>query len=526
MLPASRRFPKPKAILQPPVSAILLILLFSSCTGAIPLMATTTDKTMVDQVYGDLKRVIGDKRRDWPTIIIMGAPNRVAAYVAEENTIYIDQKAIEVCKKFEVAKKDALAFIIGHELTHFYQKHEWSVSGFASYFMVSVEDFRENREHERQADIYGGFIAQQAGYSTIALVPALLEAIYDAYQLSKERNAVYPSLAERKKLAAESCAIAGDLINAYQMANYLMIIGAFEEAFTLYNYLIKTIRFKELHNNLGLASLSILLKSDNTPLQYPLEINTNIPIERSEVYQSRKFMAQTAEEHLLTAYNWDAGYLDAGIHLITALDWNNKPQEARKLLGELEQQPIPPAQSAQLFLTAGNLFARLNQPAVAQAYYKKIRNLNANDYFANMAEHNLAVLNNRASAEKKFSFFPVQNLIQPIDKIELSKVKSFSRDIQINDRCRFLTTEQSNSTITYLLFNDKRIKLQFIRSPKVNINGIGIGSPQYLLEEKFPGKSFKKIAFSDGFFFFSISKGLLFKVNARGSVEEWGVLLL
>lgn len=516
-------FPSYKALLFNSLLSFVLVSFVVNGTHADP-SAQIQDEAMLKEVYDNLKKVVDDQRKSWPTISSISVRNGVASYVSHENTIYVDREAIDICKRFGPAAKDALAFVIGHEMTHFYQKHEWKVSGFVSYFMVSVEDFREHREHERQADIYGGFIAQQAGYSTIALVPDLLEAIYQTYALSENENDTYPSLSERKLLAAESCQIAGDLINAYQTANYMMVIGYFEEAFNLYDYISKSIKFKELHNNMGLASLSALLLLENTGLQYPLEISTDIPIERSGVFRSRKSMADAAEKHLRTAFQWDPGYADAAIHLISALDLNQKTGEALRLFQRLRKSVLTPKQSAKLFISAGNLFAREGNKAEATSYYQQALSQKAGDYYKDMAQDNLNQSLDNNGGRPPLRIIPMQKVVSPVDEIDLGRVNTFSRQIQVNPEYTFFSTEISHSVITSFQSDNRKIRIQFVHSPKVTVDGIGIGSPAYLLSNKFP-KGFETYRFNDGIFLMQISKGLIFQVNDQGIIENWGVFI-
>lgn len=489
-------------------------------------MKIDLDQSLITEVYEDLKAVIGDQKAQWPTISILGVPNRIGSYVAKENRIYIDQKAIEVCKRFGIKTKAAIAFIVGHELTHFYQKHEWGTSGFVSHFMVSVENFRENREHERQADIFGGFIAQQAGYPTLALASQLLEQLYTDYNISARQDAQYPSLAERKVLLHESCEIAGDLINAYHSANYLMISGHFEEAFVLYEYVSRSIKFKELFNNMGVASLSSFLHLNNDPLIYPLEIDTKIPIERATLFRSKQEMVFAAEKYFRLSYSYDKRYKDAAIHLVAALGLGQRFFEARQLYKVLEKGILAAHQQAKLKLILGNLHYRQGQNDEAKAFFQEALKISTNPALVKMIKKNLQYLKKGKRTEGKAYFIPAQIITGKTDEVDIATFESYLRQLDVNPNCQLQTVELSHSTLSSFESRGKKLKVQKVHSQKLKKRNVGIGSSRGDIERNFSDIDFEEISFNGGYYLVSIKYGLIFKLGKEGLIQEWVIFMI
>ena len=76
------------------------------------------------RVYERLRAARGDFRYPVPTLY-MTQKEEVAEMNYRENTIYLGEKAFNVCESFGAESESAIAFILGHELTHYYEKHAW-----------------------------------------------------------------------------------------------------------------------------------------------------------------------------------------------------------------------------------------------------------------------------------------------------------------------------------------------------------------------------------------------------------------
>ena len=70
------------------------------------------------KILNDLYRAAGQYDHEIPTLEMAEGNQRVAAYFPSKNTISIDEKALEICASMGIESKNALAFLIGHELAH------------------------------------------------------------------------------------------------------------------------------------------------------------------------------------------------------------------------------------------------------------------------------------------------------------------------------------------------------------------------------------------------------------------------
>ena len=82
-----------------------------------------TGQDTVREIFQKLVEARGDFRMKKPEkIYLRDEVSRVASIDYNKLEIVIEQKAYDVCKNFG---ESAVAFLIGHELTHYYEKHAW-----------------------------------------------------------------------------------------------------------------------------------------------------------------------------------------------------------------------------------------------------------------------------------------------------------------------------------------------------------------------------------------------------------------
>jgi hypothetical protein len=133
---------------------------------------------------------------------------RLAWFSPQQHRLTLEERAYDLCVEQGADSLDALAFVLGHELAHFYENHGW-VGDFGNGFadlqvgqaMQVVERSLEQMiEVEAQADYVSGFYGYMAGYNTLDVAPELLQRIYQAYDLG-DHILGYPTLSERQDIA-------------------------------------------------------------------------------------------------------------------------------------------------------------------------------------------------------------------------------------------------------------------------------------------------------------------------------------
>ena len=184
---------------------------------------------------------------------------RVAAYIPAKNKITVDEKAFKVCESMGGEAENALAFLIGHELAHAFQK-EVRNSNLVTNFLAYDKHYHAAHRTEKVADIQGVFTSYLAGYGAQKAIPKLLEKIYDAYQLKNVKLSNYPSFEDRSNSAKEINGIADDLIDLYEASNYLIALEENKWASECLEYIYQYYQGFEMDNSLGVNYLLMATK--------------------------------------------------------------------------------------------------------------------------------------------------------------------------------------------------------------------------------------------------------------------------
>ncbi|MCH2044052.1 MAG: hypothetical protein MK212_07895 [Saprospiraceae bacterium] len=236
-------------------------------------------KKDIAAIYTELQEATGNVPTNWPRLEISTKPYCVAAYIKDVNTIVFEKDAYLVCQGMGKNKNAAIAFLLGHELTHFFQEHKWERQGF----LMPNSSMNGATMREYEADTHGAFIAYLAGYAVAEVVGPLLDEIYKSYNLTDAKlKDKYPPLSTRKGVAIVALKKSEDLQTTYEAANYFIALGWHTEAIYCYKYLLEQIQTKELYNNLGTAFLASAIiqarKKDKYTFLYPMEIDSDFSV--------------------------------------------------------------------------------------------------------------------------------------------------------------------------------------------------------------------------------------------------------
>jgi len=294
---------------------------------------------VAEQVLKNLYATYGDRQRPCPKLLITD-DNQGPRYRESAQTIVLDARSMQVCRSFGRDSVSALAFIIGHELAHFFHsKHHDHKAEFS--YLAFDRGKHGDAEQERLADVQGIFNAYLAGYRTTAILPKVIAKLYDSYQLKSKLDG-YPSLSERQRTSAEVLATVDTLTQLYETANYLTALGQYELAAASYQYILRYYPGREVYNNLGAChALHAMFCSAKSPdaFQYPLEIDVDSRLSRprarggeSELTDSeralRKQLLLEAEKALKTAGRLDPSYFPVDVNLLCVLTLQGKSGEA------------------------------------------------------------------------------------------------------------------------------------------------------------------------------------------------------
>ena len=242
------------------------------------------------EIYDNLVEARGDRRFPAPIFTISKSEKHGAFLEADGLSIGLEEKLYDIMmKNGEREGEVAIAAILGHELTHYYEKHKWG-SGFGTRYndLKVARDIKSNLRqdtfalnykliNETQSDYLGGFLAYSAGYPVYEGLPLLYTKFYREYNLPSKIEG-YGDLSDRKLLANRSLEKLKELIEIFDMANWMTALGQYNSARSFYRHILFEYQSREIYNNLGL--LTVLeafnyMKDSEKRYWIPLEMDLN-----------------------------------------------------------------------------------------------------------------------------------------------------------------------------------------------------------------------------------------------------------
>jgi hypothetical protein len=298
-----------------------------------------------EAIYRKLVEAKGDYRFSAPPFLFTQGEANIAFLQGDGLSIGLEEKAYDLLEQFGDA---ALAFILGHEVSHFYEKHAYQRGVFNSYndkelagalreaktamaglaydkLAVAVEKGRERLTKvtmETEADYLGGFLAYSAGYD-VRNVPGIFEALYAGYGLGDEMFG-YASKEARMEMGREAEARMNEFIDVYEVANLLVALNRYADARIVYKHILQQYQGREVYNNLGvLTVLEAMEYFSKTDKQYrlPLELDLSFNSASKSVEDTEAFRAQLLIEamgYFNSAISLDRDYAPAYLNLACA----------------------------------------------------------------------------------------------------------------------------------------------------------------------------------------------------------------
>lgn len=176
------------------------------------------------------------------------------------NEITLEKKAYDVCKKFG---DKAIAFLLAHELTQYYEKHAWRNAFARQHANLDIgknlKIIQDGIINETEADYFGGFLAYTAGYGLFTDAGKVISELDAAYGL-KENITGYPSKSDRVELCDRSAEKLELLIDVFEMGNMLFSADMHSEAYYYYQYILNFYPSRELYNNQGTIAVMSAMK--------------------------------------------------------------------------------------------------------------------------------------------------------------------------------------------------------------------------------------------------------------------------
>ena len=354
------------------------------------------------QVFDKLVEARGDYRYPAPDFVLLDREESVAFMNYDLLQVQLEQKAYKVCEAFG---DPALAFLLGHELTHYYEKHGWR-RGFASEYSdlpigIQIKGMLDKVANETEADYLGGFLAYSAGYGIFDKGAELMQQLYEAYNMRDENVMAngYPSLADRQEISRRTKQKLEELVEVFELANLLNAIGSFDEAYEYYLYVVMRYQSREIYNNMGVArALRALGLFDESEIiyHYPIQLDLQSTggSRSMEGEPDRNELLRQALVHFDAAISLDSGYAPAYLNKACVLALLGDPVRAR-FYAEVEarSRALENAKYAKTAVDADILIGILEAKSGNTAAAKKLFETAATTNKSPLAAVNLKILN-------------------------------------------------------------------------------------------------------------------------------------
>lgn len=471
----------------------------------------------------------GDERKALPAIIIyepqVDRINDMAYFSDSTNTIYLHPKLVTVCRSFGALQDDALAFVLGHELTHFYQESTWDAAGFASIYYVGKSLTPAMFEEEEEADIYGAFLAHLAGYNVQKVIPNLLEGLYEAFHL-KEAKIVGNELETRKTAVARICAAIERIIRIYDAGNYFLALGEYEVALTTYEELLEQFETKELLNNAAIAALSAVTASDldKFTLRYPVAIDLSFSLKNRGTTNTIAVLIKKAENYLIRATHLSPDYLNAFLNLISVYDVKGDKVAAKKLL--IAIRPIAMKDEAtytQFRILEGIIAYHDNEKLDAREIFATIAKQDKPTQFATINQWNSRVIaGEQMFIENEYDSPEISDVIGDIDIFEY-KLKPasvvFNREV---DGLTITLASEWQPSFEFIEYAGANLLLRLQKTQHLPSD---YGNNLSLVLVALENETYLITPHTTGVFYTYPNRGLIFNFDKDNQLVEWGIFI-
>ena len=242
-------------------------------------------------------------------------------YPGTQPKIIMDEDVYDLCVGMGSDSLNALAALLGHELAHHYEKHNWCSS-----FAFLLDDKSELKQklskiaketksaNEAEADDYGGFYGYVAGFSTYDVTAKLLDKIYSYYKLPNIIKG-YPTKDERKQIAATSLNKLEQYKAVFDAGEAMFCLKEYGISSTCFEYLTDKFPSREMFGNAGLVKvLSAMEFIDEKTMSFalPLEIDAGTRL-KSGAVRGSTISAEEKEMQKNKLLNDAINYFDKAI---------------------------------------------------------------------------------------------------------------------------------------------------------------------------------------------------------------------
>lgn len=516
------------------ISILFLVFIFSFGMFS---QAQTYKQQIASKILDKIYEVSAYPEIQKPKLVILSSKTLAAQYVPSSNTIFIEDALYLICRSFGKDSLNALAFIIGHELTHAIYK-DLNLGLVPSSYLNYAGSFIPNEREEQVADLQGSFLATLSGYPTQQVLSGLIEKIYDSYQIEDKPQDAYPPKLKRIESAQNVLTQLEHLLVVFENANWLVVKGEYELAQSLYDYILQYYQGLEIYNNKGLAlALQAMNYYNETTDEYvhPLELDQHSRLKKfnktrgdltPEDVQKRMQLLKQAKSCFESALTLSKEYLPAKIHMISCFNLMNMPEQAVQFYENNKRffnKSIKGTSSNFQFKQAIGISYALLKNKRAQHYFNSGISERHLDFYSN-ANYNLELFKVQMKKNKMR-----QKLLQPFAcvptyEVNINKVQLFNENFS---RINLITFNSGTNTLElkykleagsqiYLFKNKEQPLLSIIRSK---------ADPECILEFQKMQRDLDPACQSQhmssiGMFYSFEASNKIFLANKQGTITE------
>lgn len=516
------------------MKTIALILTFQVFWINNTIAQNEVDHEQVHDVYLRILQATGYAIQDMPVLEISHQRNcsrPIACFKpgkpGKRDSILIDAQALNICFSIDTNAEAGVAFILGHELAHFFQKRIWNQT-LPKLIDLACEVTLD--DEELQADLYGLFITRQVNYQPNAVLEELLIGLRSNYLGQQIYQKELKQLSCRASLADSICQLVDHLWTTNELGNWLMALQdpkAYEAAAEVYRYLAQYIIHPEIQNNIGLAHLFMALSTaSNDPewkqFKYPILLDWDNPTRRRP--EKRKQLLNKAERHLLQGHQLAPEDIDIAINLACLKEIQGQYPACQELIDSLSKKTHKTEQqTSQLAILSGIMAAHQGNLKKAERKFKQSqRNTTP---WKKISNENLKILEGKPpSTDKSPKVVDHLDGIPNISRHTLPRnrapVLSLSKSIRI-DKEQF--DHSSFYRVSFGQFETK-VNLHFTNNDHLETqNGIKVGDSLVDLERAYKSIPLQySLTHSQGYYLMYPSQGLVFNMSVNNKVRGWG----
>lgn len=442
-------------------------------------------------IYNKLVQARGDFRFPVPSFNLISEERRVAGIDYDQLNIVLEEKALGVCNTFGTETDAAIAFLLAHELTHYYEKHAWRRSFAEDHkdlkIGLDLDKITDAATNETEADYLGGFLAYSAGFGLFQKGSEIIQSLYKAYGLKNDIPG-YPSLSDRQALSRRTAEKMASLVDVYDMANLLVATGKYTEAYEYYRYLLLTYQSREIYNNLGVTAVLEALKyfkETELKYHYPIELDLESSAAKGDpTLNMREKLLRQAILHFDAAISLDPNYAPAFLNKANAF----------ALLGDLTRARFYANIEARQASKTGN-YLKVDQDidvlmGIIEARSNNVKGAQALFTKADKAGNALAKINLRVLLKQPpLKEIPAGTLWPETEKIENLSLEELSNNLRVDPKKTVSIKSQLEFLQTPNLGSGSKAFVNLIRNDEKTIF--------HLATNTYTGKTARKIGIGD-----------------------------